>query len=198
MELLRERNKYSPVTIQWVKGHAGNTGNEYADMLARIGQEESERLTFAAPFIPISRSSLNREIHTGQIRLWQLNWENRRDCRVSRLFFPEVKVSRSVIKLTARELQELAKIGTGHGLFKDHLRHWTEMEEEDYLCSLCGEDYENSWHLWDNCPILTQERKLALQYMKGGTSYERALLKFFREDKVLDIISINEVLVTTT
>ncbi len=39
-----------PVEVKWVKGHNNNTGNEYADMLARLGAEEAKQLAFASPF----------------------------------------------------------------------------------------------------------------------------------------------------
>ncbi len=190
MQILRKRGEISSVNLEWLKGHSGITGNEYADLLAHSGAEVAKGLQFASPFIPISYKQIVREVRQCYKDKWQKAWDEKEDCRVSRLFYPEIRTSSSIITLDMHGLQQLAKICTGHGLFKDHLRHWNELSE--HLCELCGEDYEDTWHIWENCPALKNERKKALLYMKSGLSYERTLLKFFQEPKILEIIGRNE------
>lgn len=43
-QLLTERQRTNPVTITWVKGHAGIAGNERADQLANLGADECDQL----------------------------------------------------------------------------------------------------------------------------------------------------------
>ncbi len=145
MYILRRRGEISSMKLEWSKGHSGITGNEYADLLAHTGAKEAEMLQYTSPFVPISRNQIRREIRQYYKAKWQKSWNEREDCRVSRLFYPEIQTRSSIIKLDANSLQQLAKICTGHGLFKNHLRHWNELSE--YLCELCGEEYDNTWHL---------------------------------------------------
>jgi hypothetical protein len=51
---LATRCQRNPVTIHWVKGHAGVPGNERADQLANAGVADSRRGKLSAPSKPAS------------------------------------------------------------------------------------------------------------------------------------------------
>ncbi len=185
------------VTVTWVKGHSDNTGNELADMLARIGAERAKDLAYTTPFMPLNYNALKRLVGEKYEILSQKAWEAVADCKISHQFIPEVKYNKLTSQLSSVELQQLSQIMTGHGLFKRHLRHWNELPEEDFSCMLCGEDWEDSWHLWALCPNLIPERIEISSYLKNnGKLKERALLKFFSKKKLVHLMAANEALLT--
>ncbi len=194
MELMRDLPQ---VTLSWVKGHSNVTGNEFADSLARTSAAEARNLAYATPFVPLNYKTLKGLVGEKYIELWQTAWEEITDCKISRLFISKVQPNKLTSKLNSDELNKLSQIVTGHGLWKRHLRHWNELPGNDYLCSLCGEDWEDSWHLWALCPNLADERDQANIRLKGNIKLqERAILKFFAEDKLLHLKASNEALLT--
>ncbi len=194
MILLRDSPQ---VTLNWIKGHSNITGNEYADTLARRGATDARYIAFAAPYMPLNYKSLKGLISEKYRELWQTTWESLTDCKISRQFITEVKPNKLTSKLSSGELQTLSQIMTGHGLFKRHLRHWNELPNNDYLCSLCGETWEDTWHLWAFCPTLSSERICAENSQKSKNSLrERAILNFFAEDKLIHLMASNEAILT--
>ncbi len=97
--------------------------------------------------------------------------------------------------LSIKELSKLTQIVTGHGLFKRHMRHWNDLG--DIQCALCGEDVEYSWHLWEWCPKLKEVRKRIRYLQSRGLSYEMALLKFFNQRELIELVAHNEALLGT-
>ncbi len=190
MSLWRDVGKDFIVEINWTKGHANTTGNEYADALARQGAEIAKKISFATPFHPASTRWIKRMIHAGFMGIWQSAWDELDSCRTSRLFYPEVREEKITSRFRIHELQELSKIVTGHGLWKKHIRHWKDVE--DYSCMLCGEDWEYPWHLWAYCPGLSDIRQQLTYLLKNGLSFERTLLRFFQDTRILNIVASNE------
>ncbi len=188
MELLAELDN---VTLEWVKGHNNVTGNEYADMLARIGAEEAKNISYSSPFLPVSRNTFKSLVHKRYLKRWQSQWESLINCRISRLFMP--KTGHKKISLSSYELQLLSQIVTGHGLFKRHIGHWTEIP--NISCALCNEAEEDSWHLWEYCPVLRDERNTLLCLVKNGMKIETAFLRFLRLNKIKELMASNEALI---
>ena len=91
-----------------------------------------------------------------------------------------------------KELQELAQVITGHGLFKHHMRHWNEID--DYQCALCGEADEDSWHIWEWCPKLQQERTNIRTLMERGLTFEKGILRMMRSKDIIELRARNEAL----
>ncbi len=190
MELLIELDKTDSVELVWVRGHNNTTGNEVADMLARVGAEEARRISYSSPFTPASFKRMKITINQGFIKLWQSRWNHTDLYRVSKLFLPTVQTNTSLLKMSIKELQRLSQIITGHGLYKRHLRHWNELD--DYQCALCDEGDEDSFHLWQYCPSLKQERELSNNLLKSGVSFARVVLKFFSCEKIKQLMASNE------
>jgi hypothetical protein len=73
------------IAINWVKGHANNTGNELADMLAKKGAELNGICHSASPSIPISTRVVKNEIAKSIDTRWQKSWSAPSSCRQKKL-----------------------------------------------------------------------------------------------------------------
>ncbi len=163
-----------------------------------MGMIQAREISYPEPFIPLNYRAMKKKIHDGYVNIWQNMWDEVRSCNITRLFYPEVRESKHIAGMTILELQSLTQIVTGHGLFKRHLRHWNEID--DIGCHLCGEDREDPWHLWNLCPQLQRAREEATRIIERGKviSYEKGLLKFFKDEAVLKVKAINESKITPT
>ena len=180
--------------VKWIKGHNGDTGNECADAMARIGASEAKKLSYVSPFMPMSKRALKKIIHEEYISDWRDRWKQQRGCRISKLFIPEVMDKDITSKKSVKELQKITQWMTGHGLFKKHLRHWNELET--YNCTLCEEDWEDSWHLWEMCPKLTKHREVTRKLISKGLALESGILRFAQLDELQELVALNESLIT--
>ena len=180
-----ELNETHLVEVKWVKGHNNNTGNELADCLAKNGLRMAFKQCQIVPYLPLSKGLIKTKFREHVCNTWQKDWEDLKICRISKCFYPEVKIDRHTIKMSITELNALAQIITGHGLYKDHMRHWNEIE--DFSCSLCKTAPEDSWHLWRECNRLTRERRLS-----NNSNFERNLLKFFKCPRLKALVARNE------
>ncbi len=193
MLLLKDMER---VTLTWVKGHSDITGNEAADMLAKEGVITARQLMSVSPYMPLSYKALKKLVGECYTEVWQECWDRLTDCKISRLFITEVTKLKVSSAYSSGELQKLSHIITGHGLFKRHLRHWNELPDNNFLCTLCGEDWENSWHLWALCPALALERAEIGNHINTGLPRYRGILKFFENDKIKKLMALNEALLT--
>ena len=190
MELLCVLGKECHIKITWNKGHDSSVGNILADQLAKAGMEEARALSYSSPFMPICKEQIKGTLRKGILQTWQERWDALLTCRISHLFKPLVGLNKHIAKMGFVDLSELSQIITGHGLFKKHLRHWNEIG--DVQCSLCEEDYESSWHLWEYCPRLLETRQVAAGLRKQGISLEETLLRFFHHPMLVELRAQNE------
>ncbi len=119
MQLMETLGKSVSVQLTWTKGHADNTGNEYADALARTGAEAAGDISYATPFFPLSWKETKRLIRPRLLELWQEAWDRLGNCKVSRLFYPSIREGCIASRFTRTELQNLSNIVTGHGSGKN-------------------------------------------------------------------------------
>ncbi len=181
------------VELKWIKGHSQSVGNDYADMLARKGMELATELIYQSPFRPVTQTQVKKSLRRDFYNKWQRRWDNDHTCRVSHLFRPQVGERKNISLMSFYELSRLSQILTGHGLFKRHLRHWNDIE--DIQCALCGEDDEYSWHLWEYCPIMDDERGKARYLISHGFSSEKTMLRFFSTTPMRELMAQNEALI---
>ncbi len=190
----KELNKMTYTEIKWIKGHSENTGNEYADMLAKKRAYEARLLQDTKPHWPVTYKEIKKWIHKFTLDRWQCQWETTPGCRVSKLFYPSVRESNKITKMKIKELQAISQMITGHGLFKRHLMHWKELS--DFQCQLCGEAEEDSWHLWEWCPRLNKERKIINEQMLQGLPYEHGILRLMKVKELRELWALYEAIVT--
>ncbi len=181
------------VEIKWIKGHNNNTGNEAADILAKSGLREAEQLSYAEPYIPLSKKDIKGLIHDNYMNIWNDRWIQTSGYRISKCFYPKVRETKIMTKMSAEELSAITQMVTGHGLFKYHLSHWKELEND--LCSLCSEQAEDSWHLWNDCPAMESCRQELRQLMTAGLPMELAIIRFTQNEKFKSLRVLNDSLI---
>ncbi len=178
MEL--RQNDYQ-IEIEWIRGHSDNTGNEYADCLAKMGVEMFGRTSFLSPNIPISNKIIKRRIREAIDRKWDVMWRNHSQCTNTKLFLPTLDRGRQKLlkELSRGSLALLTQIVTGHSYFRAHMWHMYP-DVQDIECQICGDLPEEPWHVY-NCPLIFFQRqgqgeadetefkpRQILQYFRGG------------------------------
>ena len=194
MELTRDITKTISISINWVKGHSNQTGNEFADALARMGAKEATMIQSVYPFYPLTHKEIKKLIHVNFIEQWKSWWSHLDPSKyhITRLFIPQISETQIVSRMNQKDLRKLVQIITGHGLFKRHLRHWNDIQ--DIACQLCGEENEDPWHLWNLCPALNGPRTKIKQEIDRGLLWQKGLVKFFQGKELTHLYVYNETL----
>jgi len=133
--------------FRWTKAHAGTTGNELADKLAKEASSKTE--------IPISynRSAIKRELKENSNVTWQKEWETTKKGSTTKEYFPTV-AERLQTKINFT--QNLTTIVTGHGNIKSYPHRFRIIEAPD--CP-CGNGNQTVKHILFECGILQEERE---------------------------------------
>ena len=116
---LLETRKCHTVCIEWVKGHADVTGNEFADSLAKIGSKKIG--VTCEPVVPVPPSESKQRIKHKFINAWQCHWISTSDCLKTKMFIPQVGVMnklniREMVNKTKYQLNLIVQFCTGHAL----------------------------------------------------------------------------------
>ena len=77
------------IDLYWVRGHDDNTGNEFADMLAKAGNKQVD--VAQAPVLPIPQSFVKTAVKNYVLEKWQTAWNNKPTCKQSKLFMPAIR-----------------------------------------------------------------------------------------------------------
>ena len=149
------------ITIKWIKAHVGYMGNEKADELAKLG---STTLPIGpAPHAPLAKPEINNTITSYVYQIWADRWDEKKDSRQTRIFFPEINLSKSreLTKLSKDNLGKVIRAITGHDFRK---RHTSILEKtNDNICRFCQTDTETPSHIILHCPTLTHQRAQAFK-----------------------------------
>jgi len=145
-------------SLGWVKGHAGNQGNEEADTLAKAGTKLG--VIGPPPFIPIPYNYVKNSIKKLTLQNWTSYWLNRPDCRQTKLWFPkpDLKKSKLIMSKSRTEVGLIIRWITGHCYLARHQS--LIFPEINPICSLCEQEDETPWHLLTECPNPLVQNKL--------------------------------------
>ena len=91
-----------------------------------------------------------KQCKPGGGRKWERRWRDLNTCGQTKIWFPVLREDRTPLirRLSRIDLGLLIQFITGHNYLR---RHRKVMGEEADRCRLCGEDIEDSLHLWENC-----------------------------------------------
>ena len=162
---LSKLNQTHKITLNWVKAHAGNEGNERADVLAKRGttltlppappHDNSNFLP--TPFPPSHVKNITRE---SSLATWNKQWDNSPHYRQTKIFFPKVEPLKSahLLKLNREDFGRAIRWLTGHCLLNRHNHLLYPTEFPTPTCRMCGWEDETSSHIICNCEAITHTR----------------------------------------
>ena len=179
-------SKNTNVEIKWVRSHSNFDGNEYADLMAKLGTKNRENETFCPP--PISWAK--QLIKQGSYNEWTQRWYYSNSCRQTKIWFPTLHraFSRLLINLTRTTLGLMTEMITGHNRLN---RHESLVDKEvSPNCRLCDEELETSFHIVAECPRLLYKRWEAFKTPfldENPVWHPMSFLKFLRKAKIKEM-----------
>ena len=190
--ILKEACVNNKITLHWVKAHVNHMGNERADSLAKIATTSSDVPTGNG--VPLLSSKCMREtMREKVVAYWQRTWENRTDCRQTKMFFPVIdrSISAKYTKHTRVQFTALVHITTGHNWLKRHdfiVQNNCYPKEDEARCRFCEEDEESSFHILAECPAFARSRLSILGNYKLNPPFHNLkpaqILKFLRKIEI--------------
>jgi len=143
-------NREWKTRFRWIKAHAGVSGNELDDKLAK---EASGKTDIPISYKRIPKSVIKRDLEDTSVEIWQREWETTNKGRITKDYFPKVAERlHAKIHLT----QNFATIVTGHGNIKAYLYRFKIIEAPN--CP-CGNDNQTAEHILLECEILKEDRE---------------------------------------
>ena len=98
------------------------------------------------------KPSLKQAVRAWVGKKWEHRWRKLSTCEQTKIWFPVLREDRTPLirRLNRIDLGLLIQFVTGH----NYLRRFRKvLGEGDDKCRLCGEDTEDSLHLWENCKV---------------------------------------------
>jgi ribonuclease HI len=169
--ILSLRRQYE-IRLEWVRGHDDNTGNELADTLAKKGALSYQG---PGPWNPMSLAWVKGICRQTTSERWTQEWQERRDCRQTKIFFmePDGRRWKSLRTKNRDRLRAWVTFTTGHIQLRRHLAIIKEDNEADIRCRLCEMEEETPDHLM-RCPC-TELRRLQHDLREDASSTEAQL-----------------------
>ena len=169
------------VTLNWIPGHSGQPGNTIADHLAKNGAENGD--WGLEPRLPVSECVIKSIINKWKDEEHSRTWEQREDCRQTKLVLPEVKHNwGEKILEQGKGMRVLTQLVTGHANLKRH-RNIMGMEEDD-ICDFCG-DSQTAIHILTDCPRFLELRRSKF----GNRIIDATAIKHIKLSKIVQFAS---------
>ena len=141
-----EREKWKIVSTR-IKAHAGNSGNELADQLAKDSVNNS-----VICFNKVPKSEIIRQETQRSLAKWQKEWDISTKGQVTKDYFPDITERlKKKINLTPN----LTAMMTAHGKTKAHLYRFKIIQSPECICT---EGDQTVDHLIYDCGKLEKER----------------------------------------
>ena len=177
--LNRLASKLKSLTLRWVKGHSGHSGNVKADTAARKGRDELTTFDLGSPDLP--QAALNHDVDIAATDMWKTVWRLEKGCRQTRDWFPDgprPDFSFDIIRLPKVICSQVCQFLTGHcflnrhqalidnsdrnrfGVALDELNEeWEDViDTPNPVCRICGTGEETPEHVMSVCPDLATLR----------------------------------------
>jgi ribonuclease HI len=156
--LLLKLSERCPVSIKWIKAHAGHAGNDLADAKAKAGARLE--IFGPEPIIPVSKSWFKSKITQEMCAKWSWKWLSSPICRQTKIFF------KSPCKIKSKQLLQSGreKFGkafrwlSGHNFLRRHNNLLNRVKYPSSMCRMCGLEEETSSHVIMQCEALGQLR----------------------------------------
>ena len=173
--------KLKALTIRWVKGHDGHSGNVRADEAALKGRDELLQFDIDSPNLPLATQKM--DVNQASVDMWKAVWklEKGKTCRQTFNWFPDgprPDFSFDIIRLPKVICSQVIQFITGHTFLKQHqavidgaerdrivaVIDNTTPDGEDIIplpdptCRRCGVGKEDPEHVMSICPNLATTR----------------------------------------
>ena len=173
-------SKLKTLTIKWVRGHSGHSGNVKADIAARFGRDNHVSCHPDSPDPP--KAMLHQKVDLAATNMWKKVWNREPGCSQTRLWFPDgprKDFSFDIIRLPKVICSQITQFVTGHCFLNRHQALIENEERAKYimslpvdeqeegeeiipispaLCRRCGLAEEKPYHLMSVCPDLAAMR----------------------------------------
>jgi len=137
------------IRFRWIEAHAGRSGNELADKLAK---EASGKTELPISYNRVPKSAIQKDLEGISLENWQRDWETTNKGGITREYFPEVRERlHTKIKLT----QNFTTMVTGHGNIKSYLHRFKIIDTPN--CP-CGNGNQTTEHILLDCATLQEDR----------------------------------------
>ena len=170
------------IRLTWVRGHAGNTGNEFADFLAKKGNTDDTRHG-SEPWIQPPLSWTKKLVENYHIDIWNCRWVEEKSCSASKKFIdvPNKVIAKELLNLNKEVLHKVMQMLTGHCRLNYSLNK--KLITLSTLCRLCEQKDETPDHLMNECSFFEEFRANEdwLEEISGNMDrYRRRIRKLVR------------------
>ena len=189
LERVCDMTNISNITIHWIKGHAGHSGNVRADEAANLGALDVSLMVRDLPALP--KSEVHQAINRITYTMWRNVWTaETNECRQTRLWFPHgprPRFSYSLLRLPRVACGQMIQFLTGHNYLK---RHQAIIDKTDCkICTFCGKGEESTEHIMSYCDAFATLRQLTFNDPYPAPPYDN--LQFEQVVNFLKFAKIN-------